>query len=47
MDPQTGAHFEYQDLIKRIKLLQKRRAIIDQAIRDENQAEKRRQARLL
>ena len=34
-DPVTGCHFEYNDLVKRIKLLQKRRAVIDQAIRDE------------
>ena len=39
MDPATGAHFDYNDLVCRIKQLQKRRQIIDQAIRDENLAE--------
>ena len=29
IDPDTGAHFEYKDLVRRINLLQKRRAIID------------------
>ena len=28
-DPETGCHFDYQDLVRRIKILQKRRAIID------------------
>lgn len=29
MDPLTGAHFDYKDLVKRINILAKRRAIID------------------
>ncbi len=28
-DPETGCHFDYNDLVRRIKILQKRRAIID------------------
>ncbi len=28
-DPETGCHFDYHDLVRRIKILQKRRAIID------------------
>ena len=34
-DPVTGCHFEYNDLIKRLKILQRRRVIIDQAIEEE------------
>ena len=36
MDPITGAHFHYDDLIKRIQKLKKRRAIIDKAIEEED-----------
>jgi hypothetical protein len=34
-----GCHFEYEDLVHRLMLLQKRRAIIDQAIQEENKLE--------
>ena len=40
-DPVTGCHFEYNDLVRRIKILQKRRAIIDEAIREEIKEAKR------
>ena len=36
MDPETGAHFQYDDLVKRIQKLKKRRAIIDKAIEEED-----------
>lgn len=36
--PQTGAHFHYKDFIKRLKKLQKRRAIIDKAIEEEDRS---------
>ena len=36
-DPETGCHFQYADLVRRIKVLQRRRAIIDKAIEEENQ----------
>jgi hypothetical protein len=39
--PDTGAHFEFFDLNKRMRSLQKRRAIIDKAIEDEDRAHKR------
>ena len=32
--PDTGAHFEYNDIVKRIKLLQQRRSVIDRAIEE-------------
>lgn len=34
-NPCTNAHFEYHDLCQRLNLLQKRRAVIDQAILEE------------
>ena len=41
IDPETGAHFEYNDIVKRIKVLQQRRAVIDRAIEEgENQKKK-------
>ena len=39
--PNTGAHFEFKDLSKRIKQLQKRRQIIDQAISEEDRMRRR------
>jgi hypothetical protein len=33
-DPETGAHFEYNDILRRIRLLAKRRAVIDRAIEE-------------
>ena len=33
--PETGAHFEFLDMVRRLKKLQSRRAVIDKAIEDE------------
>jgi hypothetical protein len=34
VDPVTGAHFEYNDFVKRVFQLQQRRAVIDRAIEE-------------
>jgi hypothetical protein len=34
--PETGAHFEYRDMIRRINILMKRRNVIDQIIKEED-----------
>ncbi len=33
--PETGAHFEYLEMCRRMKRLQKKRGIVDKAIEDE------------
>lgn len=33
--PETGAHFEFLEMCRRLKRLQKKRAIVDKAIDDE------------
>lgn len=38
--PNTGSHFEYNDIIDRIKVLKEKRQIVDEAIRQEDERQK-------
>lgn len=39
--PKTGSHFEYMDLLERIRNLKQKRNVIDEAIRKEDEVQKR------
>jgi hypothetical protein len=35
--PETGAHFEYLEMCRRLKKLQKKRAVVDKAMEEEEE----------
>lgn len=39
--PKTGSHFEYMDLLERIRTLKQKRNVIDEAIRQEDDRQKK------